>query len=239
MKGPFGSLGLDDAWTFAALRLEPWALAALAAAMAVTGAARGDAPSTEEKLNVVQWSVMRRQSGPVNYYQPVLDPQMPFVRAQYHPPDATTVLGFQILDSDRKTAARLRWQWRAQTLPHGGDECVAGKRDSAAVVYATWKALVRWYTLKYVWSAVGARGALCDPKRSPFLAQDTIILESGGPTGLWRHEDIDLKAEFRRHFDDGDPHGEVADFVGVAIMTDGDDTKSESAADYADFVLVR
>jgi hypothetical protein len=71
------------------------------------------------------------------------------------------------------------------------------------------------------------------------LAQETVALESGGPTGVWRQEDVDLKAEFRRHFDDGDPRGDVPDFVGVGIMTDGDDTQTDSAADYADFVLVR
>ena len=50
---------------------------------------------------------------------------------------------------------------------------------------------------------------------------------------------VDLKQEFRRHFGDGDPNAEVPDFVGVGIMTDGDQTKSESSADYADFVLKR
>ena len=67
----------------------------------------------------------------------------------------------------------------------------------------------------------------------------TIILESGGPLGAWRTEQIDLKQEFRRHFSDGDTNAEVPDFVGVGIMTDGDQTKSESSADYASFVLQR
>lgn len=201
--------------------------------------ALADGLPVEENLNVVRWQVLKHQSGPIDYYQSVGDPAFPFVRARYHPPEATTVLGVEIAEGNRKSAQRLRWQWRAMTFPAGGDECVEGKRDSAADVYATWKSGLKWYTLKYVWSSVAPRGAICDLKRSPFVAQDTIVLESGGPAGTWRREDIDLKSDFRRYFEDGDPRAEVPDFVGVAIMTDGDDTKTDSAADYADFVLVR
>jgi len=142
-------------------------------------------------------------------------------------------------DADRERARTLKWSWRAVTLPSGGNECANGKGDSAAVVYATWKRGLRYYTLKYVWSAVGPKGAVCDQKRNPFVAQDTVVLESGGPLGEWRTESVDLKAEFRKHFEKGDPNASVPDFLGVAIMTDGDQTKSESVADYADFVLGR
>lgn len=190
-------------------------------------------------LEVTHWQVLKRDSGPVNYYQVVNDPSMPFVHAHYTPPEATTVLGFQLADNDRQRANAVSWQWRAVTLPKGGDECANGRTDSAAVVYLTWKKAFRYFTLKYVWSAVGRQGAVCDRKRNPFVAQDTIILESGGPLGVWRTEEINLKTEFRRHFDDGDPAGDVPDFVGVGIMTDGDQTKSESEADYAGFVLKR
>jgi Protein of unknown function (DUF3047) len=190
-------------------------------------------------LDVTRWRVVSRESGPVNYYRVVDDPSLPFVHAQYTPPEATTVLGVEIGDNDRKRARAVSWQWRAVTLPQGGDECASGRGDSAAVVYLTWKHTLKWYTLKYVWSSVGQRGAVCDRKRSPFVSQDTIILQSGGPVGVWHSEVVDLKQEFRRHFADGDPNYEVPDFVGVGIMTDGDQTKSVSSADYADFVLQR
>jgi hypothetical protein len=111
--------------------------------------------------------------------------------------------------------------------------------NSAAVVYVTWKRGLRYYTLKYAWSAVGERGKTCDGKRNPFVAQDTIILESGGPVGVWRDEEIDLAAEFRKHFEGNNPRTEVPDFVGIGLMTDGDQTNSPSSADYGPFVLVR
>jgi hypothetical protein len=218
-------------------------LAAAAASLAVllcAGAGRTQsAPAATLDLDVCRWKVVGRESGPVNYYQSVNDPTLPFVHAHYVPPEATTVLGFEVGEADRRRATAVTWQWRAMTLPVGGDECAEGKGDSAAVVYLTWKQTLRWYTLKYVWSAVGKRGAVCGRKRNPFVAQDTIILESGAPLGAWKTETVDLRREFRNHFDNGDANGDVPDFVGVGIMTDGDQTKSESAADYAGFVLQR
>ncbi len=122
-------------------------------------------------------------------------------------------------------------------MPRDGDECAPGKGDSAAVVYVTWKHALRYYTLKYVWSAVGTKGRVCDKKRNPFVAQDTVILESGAPLDVWRTETLDLKSEFRKHFADGDPHADVPDFMGIGIMSDGDQTHSESSADFGAFVL--
>ncbi len=66
-----------------------------------------------------------------------------------------------------------------------------------------------------------------------------MILESGGPLGEWRTEEIDLASEYRRHFENNDPKAELPDLVGFGLMTDGDQTKSESAADYGTFTLVR
>jgi hypothetical protein len=204
---------------------------------AATATAAGT--SRDVRFDVRQWRVIERESGPVNYYTAVDDPVMPYIRAQYRPPYETAVLGVQIADDDRAHGRALKWTWRAQTLPNRGDECASGHEDSAAVVYVTWKRGLRWYTLKYVWSAVGAKGAVCDRKRSPFVAQDTIVLETGGPVGAWKTEEIDLRREFRQHFEDGKADAAVPDLVGIGIMTDGDQTKSESAADYAQFVLVR
>ena len=188
-------------------------------------------------LRAANFRVIDQKSGPVNYYRIVDDARMPFIRAEYRSPLETTVLGFPAAEAHRTRANKLAWSWRAMALPLGGDECSEGKGDSAAVVYVTWKRALRWYTLKYVWSSVGTRGKVCDRKRNPFVAQDTIIVESGGPLGVWKRKEIDLRFEFRKHFEDGDPEASVPDFAGVAIMSDGDQTRSQSAADYANFVL--
>jgi hypothetical protein len=184
-----------------------------------------------------QFRVVEEKSGPVNYYRVHEEAGLSFIRASYKPPAKTTVLGVALPEADRGKARKLSWSWRALALPRGGDECAEGRGDSAAVVYVSWKRGLRWYTLKYVWSSVGKPGRVCDKKRNPFVAQDTIIVQSGAPLGTWKHQEIDLRAEFRKHFEDGDPSAEVPDFAGVGIMSDGDQTRSESTADYASFVL--
>ncbi len=209
--------------------------------LGVSSAFGGGETSKEHRLdlNVTQWRLIERESGPVNYYEVLNEPPTPFMRARYQPPWKTAVMGVPLAEQDRQRARGVEWSWRAITLPRGGNECAKGQGDSAAVVYLAWKRMLRWYSLKYVWSAVGPKGATCDQKRNPFVAQDTVILQSGSPLNTWRTERIDLKAEFRKHFEKGDPNADVPDFMGIGIMTDGDQTKSESTADYANFVLIR
>ncbi len=205
--------------------------------VAVPASAEPCAPRLTAKYPATAFRVIREKSGPVNYYRVVDDPRQSFIHAEYKPPLETTVLGIAVASADRPRASRLSWSWRAVTLPNGGDECTDGKGDSAAVVYVTWKRGLRWYTLKYAWSAVGTKGKVCDRKRNPFVAQDTIIVESGGPVGTWKNMDLDLRAEFRKHFEDGDASADVPDLAGIGIMSDGDQTQSESAADFANFTL--
>src|SRR4051812_43848573 len=109
-----------------------------AAACALVIAAGGEAGAASEiAIAPRAWRVIARHSGPVNYYSVVTDPAGDYVHARYEPPWATTVLGYPIPDGDRRTIKKLRWTWRAVTLPHGGDECNASTADSAAVVYVT------------------------------------------------------------------------------------------------------
>ncbi|MGC4119249.1 MAG: DUF3047 domain-containing protein [Myxococcales bacterium] len=199
-------------------------------------------PSPEPKLVTIDptnLTVIKRESGPVNYYSVVASTGDggSFVRSEYKPPYPTAVLGYQVPDELRKSISGIRWKWRALVLPIGGNECTKGKEDSAATIYLTWKRGLRWYTLKYCWSAVGPKGAVCDQRRNPFVAQDTTILESGGPLDEWKSVRIDLDAEFRKHFADGNPKASVPDFGGFGIMSDGDQTQSLSSADFAGFEL--
>jgi hypothetical protein len=217
----------------------PFAVAVCCVALSSSGSrdAAADAPR-ESPIALSAFKIIERQSGPDNYYSVTSAPDA-HIHADYRPPFKTAVLGFQIPDAQRRSVAGLRWSWRAVVLPKGGNECAGGgKGDSAAVVYVTWKRGLRWYTLKYVWSAGAPKGRVCDSKRNPFVAQDTIIVDSGEPVGEWRTVRVVPDDEFRNHFEGGDPHASVPDLVGVGIMSDGDQTKSQSAADYKDFVLV-
>ena len=216
--------------------LHPRAL--LVAAGFVLASLASGARASASELNIAPdaFRVVQRDSGPVNYFTIVKEGGSSFLRAQYRPPLKTVVLGFQAPEP-AKRALSVSWEWRARKLPNGGDECQDGKGDSAAVVYVTWKRGLRYYTLKYVWSAVGKKGAICDKKRNPFVAQDTVVFESGPPLDTWKTVRVDLPAKFRAHFEDGDANAEVPDFFGVGIMSDGDQTQSESAADYRNFKI--
>ena len=203
------------------------------------GALPAVASGQDLRMPVADWRVVKRESGPVNYYSLRKDAETPYVRGSYKPPLETVVLGYEVPDNDRTRVRYLHWKWRAITLPVGGDECAKDKGDSAAVVYVSWRRFMRWYALKFVWSSVGPKGAVCDKRSNLFMAQHTVILESGAPTNQWRNEVIDLDAEYRKHFADGDSKADVPDFMGVGLMTDGDQTQSESVADYAEFRLTR
>ena len=188
---------------------------------------------SETKLDVHSFRVVESYSGPVSYYKLVEDPDGAYIRAVYRPPLETVTLAVEVPEGLRQSTKLVRWKWRAQVLPRHGNECAAGLGDSAAVVYVSWKRGLKWYSIKYVWSTEGPKGAVCDQKRNLFVVQDTVVLESGGPTGVWKEELIDPSAEFRAHFE-----GDVPDFIGIGLMSDGDQTRSISAADYAAFTLL-
>jgi len=219
--------------------LRPLASVALCVLLTSAGTA-GDQPRPPQitPIDVHAFRVLESYSGPVSYYKIVLDPDLPFIRAVYRPPLETVTLGAEVPEQLRQRTMLVRWKWRAQELPKGGNECKGGFGDSAAVVYVSWKRGLKWYSVKYTWSSEAEKGRTCDQKRNLFVAQDTVILESGGPLGEWRTEEIDPTVAFREHFEGGNPNADVPDFVGIGIMSDGDQTRSISAADYAAFELV-
>ena len=198
-----------------------------------TAADTAGPPLAETKLDVHSFRVVESYSGPVSYYKLVEDPDGAYIRAVYRPPLETVTLAVEVPDALRQSTKLVRWKWRAQELPRKGNECAPGLGDSAAVVYISWKRGLKWYSIKYVWSTDGPKGAICDQKRNLFVVQDTVVLESGGPTNVWKEEQIDPSAEFRAHFQD-----DVPDFIGIGLMSDGDQTRSISAADYAGFTLL-
>jgi Protein of unknown function (DUF3047) len=225
------------------------AFAASALAASISGATEPPAETSKKtparpkperavlRAPVEQWRIIDSQSGPVNYYSVQRDAERAFIRGAYQPPHKKAVLGFEVPEKSRGRMHRLEWSWRAIQMPERGDECNNKKGDSPAVLYVTWRRMLRWYTLKYVWSASRPPGTICDRRRNAFLAQDTVVLQSGGPLGVWKRESIDLAHEFRKHFEDGDAHADVPPLIGLGVMTDGDQTKTTSTGDYADFVL--
>ncbi len=190
-------------------------------------------------LDVHGFKVLEHDSGPRSYYWLIEGGEESFIRGVYSPGLTTVTLVHEVPDELRRGVRRMRWRWRALVLPRNGNECVDGRGDSAAAVYVTWKRGLRWYSLKFIWSAEAPANATCNRIRNPFVASDSIVLRSGGPVGAWRDEEIDPESLFREQFADGDPDAEVPELQGIGILTDGDQTRSMSAADYAGFVLYK
>jgi hypothetical protein len=190
-------------------------------------------------IDVRDFKVLTRDSGPRNYYKVLTDADGTFIRAVYSPPLETVTLFAPVPDELRRGARLFKFRWRVHVLPRGGDECVPGRGDGAANVYLVWKSGMRWYSLKLDWSTEGTRGAICNVTRNPFVASDTVILRSGSPTGVWLEEEIDPDALFRAHFEGGNPKAEVPELQGIGILTDGDQTRSVSSGDYGGFVFYK
>jgi hypothetical protein len=197
-------------------------------------------------LDVHRFKVLGQDYDPENphnpeptYYRTIDDPQQSFIRSMYQPPAATVTLFQSVPDEFHHGVRLMQWRWRARVLPIKGNECASGLGDSAAAVYVTWKRGLRWYSLKFIWSTEAPLGATCNRMRNPFVASDSIVLRTGQISAGWVEETIDPERLFREHFANGDPNSEVPELQGIGLMSDGDQTHSTSAADYAGFVLYK
>jgi Protein of unknown function (DUF3047) len=190
-------------------------------------------------VDVHDFRVLERDSGPRNYYRVLEEQSGSFLRGVYGPWLKTVTLFAPVPDELRRGVRVIRFRWRALVLPRGANECVDGRGDGAANVYVIWKRGLRWYSVKLDWSAEAPEGRTCNSTRNPFAASDTVIVRSGGPTGVWREQEIDPDALYRAHFEGGRADAEVPELQGIGILTDGDQTRSVSAADYAGFVLYK
>ena len=133
-----------------------------------------------------------------------------------------------------RTADRpiIRWRWKAERLPDGGDETIRDRDDVAARLLLVFHESIRpsrVKTIGYVWGNTLARGQTID---SPYSANVKIVAVESGPAalGVWKIEERDYAADYQRLF------GEPADLLlGVSIMTDSDNTHSVAVA-YYDYI---
>ncbi len=211
----------------------------LAAGAPVTVADTESAPSSAAVIDVHAFRpVEGPSSGPEVYYRVVEEPDGAALQGSYEPGMQSVTMGVELPDELRSRARVIRWAWRARVVPERGDECREGFGDSAASVSLAFKRGMKWYILKYVWSGASPLGAVCDRKRSIFLARDTIVLQRGDPRDEWVDEAVDVRRAFVDHFAHGDGSADVPDLVGIGITTDGDQTASESGAEWARFEVL-
>lgn len=129
----------------------------------------------------------------------------------------------------------LNWRWKAITLPKDGDESLKKYCDVVACINVVLRAR-RWApkTIKYSWSTTLKKGTLT---KSPFAfwpaRADIVVVESGDSlAGTWIHEKVNVLEAYKRLY----KKKKVKSYnvQAIAIMSDSDNTSSESHAAYDD-----
>ena len=88
-------------------------------------------------------------------------------------------------------------------------------------------------TLMYIWSTKSPVNAILDNPHTSRIKM--IVVDSGSENaGEWLMHQRDLAADYRSAY--GEAPGEV---IGIALLTDTDNTKSETKAFYGDIELIR
>jgi hypothetical protein len=162
---------------------------------------------------------------------------------------SASALYLPVPDVDLRATPRLAWRWTiAQGLAVRDERAKAGD-DFAARVYLTFEpdpgllSLVDWLrrrvaaavyghglpgsAITYVWSSQLPAGSIWD---SPYTRESKMVSLGRGPLPAWRREEVDVAADYRRLFGRTAPR-----FLGVAVMSDSDNTCQQASAYFADF----
>jgi len=127
----------------------------------------------------------------------------------------------------------LNWRWRAIKLPPGGDESRKPTCDVVASVNVILQAS-KWRpkTIKYSWSTTLAKGTFTESPYAIWPSRADIIVLQSGPSlkGKWVTEKRNVLKDYKKLYEEDDVDSFVID--AIVIMSDGDNTLSQVAADY-------
>lgn len=196
------------------------------------------------------WEPLQLSGIPPTRYALVRDGEAVVVKAEA---DASASgLTFRLAQPSPDTRI-LRWRWKAERMPEGGDTTQRRTDDAVARVYVLFRrdresmtaaqrliedATAAMFgqtaphsTLLYVWDARSRSGTSFT---NPYADRvRNIVVESGSARlGQWIAYERDIVADYRAAFGETPPP-----LAGVAIMTDADNTGSRAAAYYGDIVL--
>ncbi len=121
----------------------------------------------------------------------------------------------------------LEWQWKAVTLPTGGDARSKNTDDEALQLYVSWERfprLLRSRVIGYIWDSTAPVGSVIKSQKSGLITY--VVVRSGATDlGKWLIESRDVREDFTRIYG-GAP--KVLDAVSIAM--DSDDTRSSAEA---------
>jgi len=136
---------------------------------------------------------------------------------------------------DLTTYPILAWSWRPREFPKGADERDERRNDSVLAVYmlVPHSRVAGPKAVKYIWSEKVPAGTRLASNGG--LTQVRVLRSGTEGRGEWRQEKVNLLEDYRRYFDAKEPPKPI----GIAVLTDSDETKSSAAGDYADFKVCR
>jgi len=128
---------------------------------------------------------------------------------------------------------KLRWRWRVWSLPIGANEEEKSKNDSGAAIRIVFKGGLRARMLKYVWSSTLHKGTETESAGNSKIK--VVVLQSGtGLLGQWVWEEVNAYEDYKRLFG-----GEPRTVQILGVITDANNTKTLSKADYDDFSFIQ
>ena len=141
----------------------------------------------------------------------------------------------EVQNWDLTTYPILAWSWRPREFPKGADERDERRNDSVLAVYmlVPHSRVAGPKAVKYVWSEKVPAGTHLASNGG--LTQVRVLRSGTEGRGEWRQEKVNVLEDYRRYFDAKEPPKPI----GIAVLTDSDETKSSAAGDYADFKICR
>lgn len=156
---------------------------------------------------------------------------------------------------DPKVYPVLRWRWKVENIIQKGDETKKEGDDYAARLYVNffynpkkaslWERTQYgvWYTIygsyppkgaiNYIWANRLPRGETID---NAYTSKAKMVAVESGPekVGQWVREERNIYNDYTALFGEEPPKA-----IGVAIMTDTDNTQEKAAAYYSDISFCR
>lgn len=216
-------------------------LVALSLATITSLAFAAEAPNTvilenftsAKSLKELGWKGGNLEDGKADHLL-VAEGKLNFVRSKYIVGTEAKYL-YREVDWDSAIYPYLRWQWRVRQFPKGAKILDPKVSDAGAQIYVLWRFFPRYFVLKYFWAADEPAGKTFKDGNAFIGFLFGNILRSGGKLNDWQTETRNVAEDFEKGFGQKPP-GKVR---AIAVLADGDETKSPSEADFANFEILK